>query len=261
MNSERVELDSKKRKLIFHGSCLELRPMCVAMCCREWILPVSYDEHRSGLIQSDTFCALTEKICDKPVDKCAQQIFRLKKNAEGVCVHLDDASNQCRIYENRPQVCRDFFCQGGWRLNSVFPVGGISKPAAPELERETFAERLSEDEVFVSHPLIKLHAVFCLPSKGEIVFIKQMVGACGKFNSRDSFPFPQLNDELVLALIHSFNSQDTLKVVRQCFCAQHALNLTTGEFKDIVWLFNKHNLILSIKNFHGMLAGMGGIEY
>jgi hypothetical protein len=86
-----------------------------------------------------------------------------------------------------------------------------------------------------------------------------MVGACGKFNTRDSFPYSQLNDELVLALINSFNRKDTLKEIRQRFCTQHVVNLTPGEFNDIVWLLNKHNLILDAKNFRGMLGGMGSV--
>lgn len=258
MHSDRIELDGKKRKLLLQGSCLELRPLCAAACCRAWRVPLSLEEYQSGLYQAEPICVLTDKVCDKPVAVCINRVYQLKRNADGACVHLDEAS-QCSIYENRPKVCRDFSCQGGWQLVSVFPLGGDDKTAAPKLEKETFVQRLTDDMVFVTHPLIKLHAVFCLPAKGEIVFVKEMVGACGKFNTRDAFPYPQLNDESALALINFFNRKDTLKEIRQRFCAQHAVNLTPGEFYDIVWLLNKHNLILDARNFRGMLGGMGGV--
>jgi Fe-S-cluster containining protein len=260
-NSNFVELDGKNRKLVMLGSCLELLPLCAAACCREWREGISFEEYRSGLYQAEQMCALTDKACDLPVAVCVHRTYQLKKNADNACFHLDELNHQYQIYENRPKTCRDFSCQGGWRLASVFPIAEVAQTASPELKRETFVECLTEDEIFITHPLIKLHAVICLPARREIIFIKQMVGACGKFNGRDNFPYPQLNDELVLALIHSFNNQDSLKEIHQRFYAQHALSITTSEFTDIVWLLNKHNLILSVKNFRGMLAGMGGIEY
>ena len=35
----------------------------------------------------------------------------VQAGAEGRCVHLDAATLGCRIYENRPQACRDFDCR------------------------------------------------------------------------------------------------------------------------------------------------------
>jgi hypothetical protein len=37
--------------------------------------------------------------------------------------------------------------------------------------------RLSEEMTFVSHPLLKLHTVFYLQPRREVVFVKEMVGA------------------------------------------------------------------------------------
>ncbi len=258
MNSDHVQLDGKKRKLLLQGSCPELRPLCAAACCREWKVDLSCAEYRTGLYQAEQVCVLTDKTCDQPVATCPHRAYRLKRNADGACTHLDAAS-RCSIYENRPQVCREFTCQGGWRLASVFPVSEKGNAAPPKPDKEGWLARVTDDLVFVPHPLIKLHTVFCLPAKAEIVFVVERVGTCARYSTRDRFSFPQLDDARTLALIRSFDRKESLAKIRQHFCAQHAVDLTPGDFNEIVWLLNKHNLILDARNFRGMLSGMGGV--
>lgn len=229
------------------------------MCCRvPWRISISLEEYRTSLYIAEQICRLTNKICDKQVATCINRNYQLKKNADGACMHLDENS-QCKIYKNRPKVCRDFVCQGGWRLNSVFPAGTDDQTPVVKLEKKAFLGRLTDDMTFVSHPLIKLHAVCNVKLRGEIVFIKEMVGTCGKFNTRDSFQCRQLDDDLLLRLIREFDSKDTLQKIRQRFCDQRAVSLTKEEFDEIVWLLNKHSIVLEARNFSGMLAGMGGI--
>lgn len=258
MSSERVQLDGKKRKLVLHGSCLELGPVCSAVCCRTFRVPLSSEEYASGLYQAHQTCLLTDKACDGKAAACINRVYYLEKDAAGVCVYLGD-SNLCTIYQDRPKVCQDFSCQGGWRLGTVFPVEDDGPTSPVKLEKNTFVEHVTGDMTFVSHPLIKVHAVFYARRKGEITFLKEKVGTCDKFYTRDSFQYSQLNDELLLRLIRLFDSKDTLQEIRQRFCEQHAVSLTTEEFYDIVWLLNKHNIVLEARNFRGMLAGMGGI--
>jgi hypothetical protein len=256
--SDRVELDGKKRKLLLQGSCLELGSLCAAACCREWRVDLSFAEFQSDLYHSEQMCILTDKTCDKPAAACIHRAYQLKRNTDGACAHLD-AANQCSIYENRPTVCRDFSCQGGWRLGSVFPIDGNGNPATLKPDKEAWLSCVTDEMVFVPHPLIKLHAVFCLPAKAEIILVMERVGACVKYNTRDQFAFPQLDDDRMLALIRSFDRKESLDKIRQQFCTQHRVNLTPGEFNEIIWLLNKHNLILDAKNFRGMLAGMGDV--
>jgi Fe-S-cluster containining protein len=258
MNSDRVVLDGKKRKLFLKGNCLELLPLCGAACCVDWSVGLAPEEYDSGLYKAERMCLLTQKECEKTAEKCIHRTYQLKKNTDGVCVYLDD-HNQCSIYKNRPKVCRDFTCQGGWRLSSVFPIGNDETIRGQKLEKEAFIEQLTDDMVLVLHPLIKLHTVFYLKAKEEIIFVKEMVGKCGKFHTRDNFRYPQLNDKLLSALINSFSSKDSLKDTLERFCDQHAISLTKSEWYEIVWLLNKHNIVLGAANFHGMLAGMGGI--
>jgi Fe-S-cluster containining protein len=258
MNSDRIELDGKKRKLAFNGSCMDILPLCSAACCREWVVGITFEEYTSGLYSAEQMCVLTDKECDKKIATCINRTFQLRRNDGKACFHLDE-NNRCSIYERRPKVCRDFSCEGGWRLDSVFPIMEKGKAPGAEIYKETFVKQLTDDMTFVSHPLIKLHAIFYAKAKSEITFLKEMVGTCGKFYSRDYYQDPQLNDDLLLCLIRLFDSKDTLQKIRQRFCEQQQVGLAQNEFYEIVWLLNKHNIILNAKNFRGMLAGMGGI--
>ena len=255
----RLVFDGKKQKLGFQGDCLDVLSVCEAMCCRvKWKISLSLKEYESGLYQAEQICRLTEKACHKPAVKCNSRSYQLKKNASGTCPHLND-DNLCAIYENRPKVCKDFSCRGGWQLTSVFPVDGADAVPSPKPEKGLFIERLTEDLLFVPHPLIKLHTVFNKKAEGKIIFVKEMAGGCGIFHTGDRFEHPDLSDEMLLAMIQSFSSKETLEQVRQHWVSRHSVNIERRDFYEIVWLFNKHNLILDARNFRGMLSGMGWI--
>jgi Fe-S-cluster containining protein len=42
--------------------------------------------------------------CCRNVDKAAET--RMLDRGDGCCVHYDDASRLCKIYESRPDICR-----------------------------------------------------------------------------------------------------------------------------------------------------------
>lgn len=132
-----VEIDGTKRKIVFHGDCLELLAVCRAMCCREWEVSISPKEYASGRFNAEAICLLTDKICSEPGQSCINLKYRLCRLPDKSCVYLQD--DHCRIYAERPRTCRVFQCKGGWRLTSVYPAEGISldqKPAA--ITQETF---------------------------------------------------------------------------------------------------------------------------
>jgi hypothetical protein len=60
-------------------------------------------------------------------------------------------------------------------------------------------------------------------------------------------------------LIELFNRKETLRQVYTRYCSLSASTLTLPEFYAVVWLLNKHNIVLDSRNFQGMLSGMGGI--
>ena len=138
MDLARIEFDGKQRKVVFRGDCQEMRSVCQAMCCREWEVGISAEEFASGRYEAEVLCVMTDKTCPVVSQSCINRRYRLSKSEDKSCVYLEE--NRCRIYEERPRTCRDFLCQGGWRLASVFPVTSVppdQKP--PTLTKEILA--------------------------------------------------------------------------------------------------------------------------
>jgi hypothetical protein len=258
MDQNRIRFDARKRKLYMLGTCLELSSLCDAMCCREWGIRVSPEEFASGRYRTTTFCMLTDEVCEKQVMACINRRYELKKTADGACVYLGN-DNRCTIYQTRPQVCRDFSCQGGWLLTSASSVLNDRPPSAKKTGKDDFIQRITDDMTFVPHPLTKLHTVFYVPEKGEITFLKEIVGTCGRFYSRDTVPPLPLNDDRLIILVRLFDDKLPLYDIRQRFCAQYPPGPTREDFYEIIWLLNKHNIIIEARNFRGMLSRIGRI--
>lgn len=253
-----VEFDSLQRRLLFHGDCEEMRPICQAMCCRtKWHIDLSPDEYRSGRYKANVMCTLTDKECRDAVPPCSYRRYRVARKKDGSCEYLE--KNRCSIYSDRPQTCRDFQCHGGWKIMSAvfLPEDGTPDAEQNKPFRETFIQTLHDDQVFVSHPLLKLHTVFYRKHRKDIIFVKEMVGACGKFHTRDNFDYMQLEDTHILRLIELVNQKEPLGLIYQKFLTDYPGLLTEKEFYEIIWLLNKHSIVLDSRNFQGMLAGMG----
>jgi len=145
-------------------------------------------------------------------------------------------------------------------LHGLLPASNTPSDKIPSIPRkEDFLDRVKENMIFVPHPLIKVHTVFYLKQQKEIVFLKEIVGGCGKFNTKDQFDLPQIDDAAIIALINLFGCRESLREIYLRFCAANSIELNMTEFFDIVWLLNKHNIILNSSNFEGMLEGMGGL--
>jgi len=189
---------------------------------------------------------------------CVERSYRLAKRDDHSCVYLED--DLCSIYAQRPNVCREFRCQGGWRLSGVFPPEASAAVARPlELDKEAFVERLNDALTFVQHPLLKVRAAFYLKPRREIVLLKETVGACGKSSSRDAFDYPSLDDDSIMTLIDLFGRTEPLGEVHRRFVSQTSCDLTLHDFYEIVWILNKHSVVLDSRNFGGMLSGVGAI--
>jgi len=258
---ENVKLDFRAGKVFFNGTCSEMRQVCQAWCCRrsDWIIAITAAEYASGLYQADIVCSLNGKECKVQLESCRYRTYHLNKRADKSCVYLED--NRCTIYEIRPQICRDFQCQAGWRLDSVFsPENDTVVSKTAKLTCDRFVEEVGDDAVFVQHPLIKLHALFFLPSKKQIIFIKELISGCGKFNSQDSLNIPGLTEAKLQLLIDLFNRKESVVKLYNRFCSEGGIDLTRQEFISLLWLLNKHQIVIEAGNLRGLLAGMGGID-
>lgn len=252
-----VDLDPRKRKLVFPGDCLEMHPICQAMCCRhEWNVCLTPDEFASGRYKSETICILNIHPCPNTSRDCVNQFYRVAKREDNSCVYLE--GNLCSIYDERPAVCREVHCRTGWQLDTIIrPEGGYPHLASPPETKEAFAERLRGDEIFIRHPLLKVLTVFYNKPRREINFVQEMIAGCGKFSTKDSFDYPQLDDGQIMAIVDLFNHQEPLDTIYQRHCAESPETLTRNEFFEIVWLLNKHKIVIDCRNLRGMLGSSG----
>jgi len=265
MQKSNVELEGSKRKLLLRGKCLDLLPLCEAMCCREWEVAVSPEEYASGLYQAEAGCRVTQGACTHKEGPCRNRSYALSRTPDGTCTHLG-SDHRCTIYETRPRVCREFTCQGGWRLASVFAWPERARVPAAPMTKADFIARLSDDMTFVPHPLIKLCTIFYRKDKDkdkdkdkrEVIFVKKIVGGCAMFNTRDDLHHPLLTEAHLLALADLFNRKDSLGVTLRSFRGICAVDLAQQDFFELVWLLNRHHIILESTNFQGMLRGVDG---
>ena len=80
--------------------------MC-GLCCRLFLINLDEEEYYSG--DYSTVFDHMDPINDFALaSDCGANI--LKQNEDGSCIYLK--SNKCNIHENRPGVCRDFYCSG-----------------------------------------------------------------------------------------------------------------------------------------------------
>lgn len=76
--------------------------ICQAVCCK-LKFPLSCEEVDSGAVKWDI-----------------GHPYVIRHESTGYCTHNDTASRGCRIYEDRPAVCRRYSCAGDTRIWSDF---------------------------------------------------------------------------------------------------------------------------------------------
>jgi len=249
-----ARLSGRGRRLVLDGDCLEVLPWCEGMCCRmEWDIPLTTQEYASGSYDAEQACALSNDSCREKAPACPHRGWRLRKRGDGACVHLQD--NKCSIYADRPQVCRNFTCKGGWRIAaSVFPPDGAAGVAV-SIGKEQFLARLKDDQVFVRHPLVKLLSLFHLKEKKTVVLVTRLAGSCGQSAIHEPFFNPDLDEEDLCELLTLFDSKDSLGAVRLKFTTRCGRRLGRSEFAEVVWLLTKSRIIAEACVFNGTLAG------
>lgn len=80
-------------------------PECVGcgLCCRNWFVEVTLDD----FVDYRTPLGMTREL--GPEEQQPDLGVRvMRQKSSGACVALDEDRNLCTIYENRPEVCRNF---------------------------------------------------------------------------------------------------------------------------------------------------------
>jgi len=72
-------------------------------CCKQFIVPLTYEEHISGKYK-----------IDPSYEKRGWIVLQRKPNGE--CIYFN-SKGLCDIYEYRPEACREYSCVNDDRLN------------------------------------------------------------------------------------------------------------------------------------------------
>ncbi|MBU4485676.1 MAG: YkgJ family cysteine cluster protein [Candidatus Delongbacteria bacterium] len=99
LNGENIMNEFKFPELI------KERCISCSLCCKLFLINLNEKELNSGVFQTEL--STGEKFDDfEIIEEYGLNI--VKKNEDGTCFYIMD--KKCSIYNNRPQVCKDFFC-------------------------------------------------------------------------------------------------------------------------------------------------------
>jgi hypothetical protein len=79
--------------------------LCRAACCRLRV-PLTRQDLDEGVIRWD-----------------ADQPYLVRQREDGYCIHCDPASHRCRVYDQRPGLCRTYDCRNDRRIWIDFERG------------------------------------------------------------------------------------------------------------------------------------------
>jgi Fe-S-cluster containining protein len=229
-------LDCRNKKLNINGNCMEMLPVCQAMCCSMFNVDLTPEEYESGLYDAQPFCLFTYEKCDNEKVSCINRKYRLKRRKDGYCVYLDDKSRLCSIHDKRPSACRDFDCKGGWTIN--FDFFAADKKLSMRLEK------LKGDMVFMPHPLMSFKNVFYSKPQKTVTFVKKPVNKCGTVSTTDVLDIPDVDCALLTDIIARFDGEKDLDAVLKEVNAGREVKLSKEDFHSIAWILNNHYVIV-----------------
>ena len=101
--------------------CEKRIPICRARCC-SFTVEMSKQDLDEGLLLWEI-----------------EQPYVLRRQADGLCSHLDRRTRVCGVYQNRPAACRTYDCRNDERIwldfEKMIPAPipeGLEPPAPPE---------------------------------------------------------------------------------------------------------------------------------
>jgi Fe-S-cluster containining protein len=96
--------------------CASRIPLCHGRCCR-LVFPLSFQDLDERVVQWDY---------SRP--------YQIRRREDGYCTHSDEETRGCRVYENRPAICRTYDCRNDKRIWEDFekripaPLEAMAKP-------------------------------------------------------------------------------------------------------------------------------------
>lgn len=102
----------------------------------------------------NTFCcrllvALKPHEREEPSDGLPARGY-VDKDCNGLCIHMDTETWLCKIWENRPETCREYTCNSDFKLQIVLREGFTS---IVDLARKTTTAYIPK-ETFITIPLL-----------------------------------------------------------------------------------------------------------
>lgn len=83
--------------------CAELFPLCKARCCR-LDFPLSFQDLDEGVVRWNY-----------------ARPYHIRKRDDGRCVHSDEDTGGCGVYQQRPAICRTYDCRTDTRIWLDYP--------------------------------------------------------------------------------------------------------------------------------------------
>ncbi len=114
-----MSLNSKTTRCL--TDCAAMLPVCAAACCRNWTINLTWDEYNSGRYEAQARVFHSEETDGQGNVIGSYEMYEMQQDMEGRCVYLDD-NCRCRIYQQRPRVCREYTCVENGGGPSIFPV-------------------------------------------------------------------------------------------------------------------------------------------
>ncbi|MDD5672597.1 MAG: YkgJ family cysteine cluster protein [Chitinivibrionales bacterium] len=237
-----LTLDGKNGLLYLSGSCGEVRDLCQALCCRRWSIPLTKEEYQSGRFTAEKICTADNSPCGGISDDCKQRLFRLKPGSDNACSYLS-AENKCRIYEQRPQVCKKFSCADGWTIG---PIRGkpVETPGTAPDNRDGLPGNLSDDLVFEHHPFFKLKTVFCAPGTPEAVLVIKPAGKCCVVSNRAALADDGITEALLVRSYALINGTYSLGAIETILRRENGQSLSKRTFSEMVRALARNRLII-----------------
>jgi len=100
------------------ADCANRWHVCRAICCYALSFSISEQDVAEGLVQWDA---------DRP--------YRIAREPDGKCVHLDREKYQCTLREHRPRICRIYDCRNDRRIWKEYDGLVLADWAAREIAK------------------------------------------------------------------------------------------------------------------------------